>query len=128
MGKHDIDFMEHLFESCPNLEDLWVDGRVDQHFTEIDVICKNLKRFHISIEVYRPINVVIDAPKLEYFHVGGSNSVSYSFANPMTSLVEAQVCTSNEADPNNILRILDLLRSIRSVRTLTIGSDTSLND
>lgn len=87
-----------------------------------------MKRLHLSIQPYTPINVVIDAPKLEYFHVGGSNSVSYSFANPMTSLVEAQVCTSNEADPNNILRILDLLRSIRSVRTLTIGSDTSLND
>ncbi|KAG5546421.1 hypothetical protein RHGRI_018560 [Rhododendron griersonianum] len=99
------DSAENLFSGCPVLEELHMSGN------------SSLSLF--DNQVYK---LVVNAPKLEHFHLSDSVTLEFSLVN-LSSLLKAKVCTllSRSGPPTNYgPNASKLLRGIANVKFLDI--------
>ncbi|XP_004301359.1 PREDICTED: putative F-box/FBD/LRR-repeat protein At1g78760-like [Fragaria vesca subsp. vesca] len=93
------DLMEKLLLGCPALEDLAISGTVGEGYLNFNVSALELKKLGISLDTenddrcladYNDLNVLVRAPKLEYFGLE-QNVLSNCVLKNLKSLVEATI-------------------------------------
>lgn len=133
------DSAENLFSGCPVLEELHMSGYA-RHFA-------NAKTWNISVPTLKRLTVfrvrnsslslfdnqvyklVVNAPKLEHFHLSDSVTLEFSLVN-LSSLLKAKVCTllSRSGPPTNYgPNASKLLRGIANVKFLDVSFLYSLS-
>ncbi|XP_059670834.1 F-box/FBD/LRR-repeat protein At5g22660-like [Cornus florida] len=119
------DFAQNLFNNCPVLEELFIQGNVESDEELVfDVSVPVLKSFKFLLagEEYK---VLVDAPILVYLCVQNVWMPSYVLKN-VTSLIKADVHLGGYCVPlmdaeRHADRVVALFRGICSVKYLSLG-------
>lgn len=129
------DSAQNLFSGCPVLEELHVSG-YERHFANAktwNISVPTLKRLTVFrfrdpanayrfTYYYKVYELVVNAPRLEHFHLSDSLTVEFSLVN-LSSLLKANVRTwlSRSSSPTNYgPSASKLLRGIANVKFLDI--------
>ncbi|XP_024010612.1 putative FBD-associated F-box protein At5g53635 [Eutrema salsugineum] len=126
---------ERLVSSCPVLEELEIDGRVNSDAKVFRVLSTSLKSLTISLKKHVPMHVlgsgvVIDAPRLCFLSIKDNLSESFIIAN-MDSSASLYLSLSfalgffNEVSFSSARnRLRSFLLGISKVRDMTTSKDT----
>ncbi|XP_056688799.1 F-box protein At4g09920-like [Spinacia oleracea] len=138
----DLQLLNNLLTSCPLLEDVHFQGKIvlkhqiDQH--SMPIYAKNLKFLRLYLDIKKKVygwynnrpyfRVLIDAPKLEQFHVVSSTTSkipAFIFLTIPTGLVEARVYirTGKLQWCNFVNHGLEMIRSIVGIKFLCLSGN-----